>query len=656
MIGSNLEKIPVNENPKEFFSLIFLKDNVLYEFKGHNQEIIEIQEQTSEALARELVFNYVLKNNDRKEKKILYENDISIFTDQDDQEILDLNNDSEGCTSFFLFSILFIINFLMLFDGNFYEFSQTISDYLELDIQSNSMIDTISNFTDVYKYFNASITRKVFDNESTYKLEFDRLDPSIQSSTNNVSRISLSPNYYYPKTKNYFCGMLVNFKMSLNKNLSLTSNDTRPYQLKDNSLTYSGYQKNQSINTYLIFDYFNNENPLSGSSYSFFYKPTININQRKSRSNFMSYIINQNLYFFSYSIIFYNTQYNTAILYYRQFEYSPLGQIKSTKRILRFPPYDLHKNSTTIILTILYLLLFLYDSFLVIRTFSHQFLDMISTKTNTFQITELIDFIVLIFSMISIIMFFMILIMTQNFRINLTNKIDFLKMVNYSINADMYFNFIGMTIFMIFIRIVRYLYTIFPNFGIVFQTLSKAKHQLIAFISSMILVISGFIIASHVLFGSDTFIFNTIYKSIFSTYTLLLGANKYKDMKGDLGSTSSILPYYYIFFMFFFHVVLLNLFLSVILVNYNEVIENRKKLNEAFALLFQEQSENLKIRIMNFLLCRSPKENLTNLVVSPQKIKELDKENNEENKPRKEKKKYDFLTKLRINYQNLKIK
>ena len=157
MIGSNLEKIPVNENPKEFFSLIFLKDNVLYEFKGHNQEIIEIQEQTSEALARELIFNYVLKNNDRKEKKILYENDISIFTDQDDQEILDLNNDSEGCTSFFLFSILFIINFLMLFDGNFYEFSQTISDYLELDIQSNSMIDTISNFTDVYKYFKATL-------------------------------------------------------------------------------------------------------------------------------------------------------------------------------------------------------------------------------------------------------------------------------------------------------------------------------------------------------------------------------------------------------------------------------------------------------------------------------------------------------------------
>ena len=660
MIGSNLEKIPVNENPKEFFSLIFLKENVLYEFKGHNQEIIQIQEQTSEALAREVVFNYVLKNNDKKEKKILYENDISIFTDQEDQEILDLNNESEGYISFFLFSFLFIINFQMLFQANFYEFNQTISDYLELDSQSNSMIDTMATFDDVYNYFenntNTSVTKKVYDSESTYNLENQRLSPASHGNTDNVSEISMKSNNYYPLTKNYYCGMIVNFKISLNKNPNLSSNNTNSYHLKDDSLTYSGYQINQFTNTNLIFDYYDNENPLSGSSYSYFYKPTINQNQKSSRSKFISYIINQNLYFFSYSIIFYNPQYKIAILYYRQFESSPLGQIKSTKRILRFPPYNLYQDKTIIIVTILYLLLFIYDAFLVIRTFSHQFLDMISTKTNTFQIYELIDFIVLIFSMISIVMFIMILIMTQNFQITLTNKSDFLKMVKYSINADMYFSFIGMTIFLIFIRIVRYLYTIFPNFGIVFQTLNKARHQLIAFIASMIIVISGFIIASHVLLGSDTLNYNTIYKSIFSTYTLLLGANKYKDMIGNLGSTSSILPYYYIFFMLFFHVVMLNLFLSVILVNYNDVIENHQKFNEAFALLYQEQSDNLKIRIINFLFCRNPKENLTNHEFNNNKIKELDKENNEENKPRIEEKKYDFFTKLSINYQNLKIK
>ena len=202
----------------------------MYEFLGHNQKIIKIKENVNETNARDAILDHIVMNIENKNTDFKYENDITIFSEIEDEELADLNSNSESFCVIFTVFVLFVINFLIVNPSdNFFQFNQSISNFFESDPNGTDLLtDTnLRNFTNIKNYFNDTVLKRAYDYEgNTYNQEIKRFqnqgNPDDNNTTKNISQINLTVNNYYPLSNNYFCGILVNFKRANSKNLNFS--------------------------------------------------------------------------------------------------------------------------------------------------------------------------------------------------------------------------------------------------------------------------------------------------------------------------------------------------------------------------------------------------------------------------------------------------
>jgi hypothetical protein len=168
--GGHIENIPpIKKDKNSHFSLIFFKDSTLYEFTGHDMMLREIKKNVSKVSITRTIFDEILKTGDNNQ--ILYQNDITIFSEISEQVDQDVNLNSEGSMVIMIISIIFIVNFFNTNPENLlYKYSETTKQFFELDHISG--YDYVHNFDlidQAVDYFSDKIIPYLYNQNSYYR-------------------------------------------------------------------------------------------------------------------------------------------------------------------------------------------------------------------------------------------------------------------------------------------------------------------------------------------------------------------------------------------------------------------------------------------------------------------------------------------------------
>jgi len=426
------------------------------------------------------------------------------------------------------------------------------------------------------------------------------------NTTSSNMTINLKKTNYYPFNANYFCGMMAHFKRALFENRTNANGDK--IITKDTMISYNDAITNDDFSQYLIFDAVNKQD-FDGKSFYMFLKPNLSSKQINWFKDQINPIFDSKLYYFSYNFMIYNSQYQSVLLYRIEFFYNAYGEINYKKFTLGFQPLVSTNTDlfiSLLIINVLYFIGFCIMGFYITRTFVHNIIDWVKNGKNTFEWFTILDLVVISVSFASLVMFlkFYLFIDTQ-FPIAISNQDSYIYWLNYANMIKDYNRLTGTAILFQMLRLIRYLYTSFPHLGIVFQTISLAKNEMLSFILILVLVLIGFMMMGHMSFGFASNNYRYIQDSIIVVYLMCFGMFSFFDIF-NTNSYNPIAPYFILFFMFFFNILLINIFLVILRNNYSEAREKKAKFNESFKLMQQERNIILKNNFVNFLTCKKP--------------------------------------------------
>ena len=282
---------------------------------------------------------------------------------------------------------------------------------------------------------------------------------------------------------NVLSGVLISFKV-----LNGTLNDS--YFHRNGTFQFYEPSFNEISSAFSLFSYDNTTNPLIGSCFNLYLKPYLKSNKLNYFKDLIRDVKDDSLSLFSYTIMLYNANFGHAQIYSVIYENGLMNEIKVTKRNHSFNPFIIQNGKTAFLLytmNFFYIFGFIFVSFIVGRNFSHHIIDLIKLKKYFFEWVDWIDLIVICFSFTSQVMFYkLILFNFELFPIQIGNPYLFSQWVSHSQDILNYNRITGLAILFIMIRLIRILYTSFPNFGIVFETMAFASRQIFAFIIMLI--------------------------------------------------------------------------------------------------------------------------------------------------------------------------
>ena len=173
--------------------------------------------------------------------------------------------------------------------------------------------------------------------------------------------------------------------------------------IRDSSFKF--YQPNfqDKASPYSLFSYDTTTNPILGGSYNLYIKPFL----KKSKFNYFNDLIQgikeKDLNVFSYTLMLYNANIGYAIVYTESFELTLMSTVTVNRFTQIFDPFvsqNVKKMIFLCVINVIYLLGFIYIVFLIARNFSHHILELIKSKKYSFEWTDWIDLIVIVFSLL----------------------------------------------------------------------------------------------------------------------------------------------------------------------------------------------------------------------------------------------------------------
>jgi hypothetical protein len=168
--GGHIENIPpIKKDKNSHFSLIFFKDSTLYEFTGHDMMLREIKKNVSKVSITRTLMDEILQTGENNQ--IIYQNDITIFSEINEQADQDVNLNSEGSMVIIIISIIFIINFFHTNPENvLYKFTETTKQFFELDhISGYNYVHNFDYLDQAVDYFSDNIIPYLYYENSYYK-------------------------------------------------------------------------------------------------------------------------------------------------------------------------------------------------------------------------------------------------------------------------------------------------------------------------------------------------------------------------------------------------------------------------------------------------------------------------------------------------------
>ena len=130
---------------------------------------------------------------------------------------------------------------------------------------------------------------------------------------------------------------------------------------------------------------------------------------------------------------------------------------------------------------------------------------------------------------------------------------------------------------------LKSLTTKFPAFGVLFETISEARMDLLYFTIMSCAIALACTVICFCLFGPNVSFFKTQPDSAISLLQLVFGRNLYTYFK-DLDHTTAMI--FFLMFSILFYFVILNVYAAIVMRTYDNLRQKKQLLTEAMAEIF----------------------------------------------------------------------
>jgi len=605
IFGSSLNDLPeIQRN----YSLFFIKNNKLCEYVTATGEIIVSNKNINEADFREELHNYMVSLNENKNKKFSYLNNVTVFLecDKNQEEIYSASNNLGEIFMIVVITLLYLINYLITFPENqAYELNQSIYKYFALDKYGNNKLNKISDVDGIMNYIFDDLMENIYKDEFLTYITQNKMTHESESTDKKLldeyvdEELRIEPNNYYLQNKNYFSGLLITFDRTEFEPVSTPWGN----QIKrKSSLEYYRSNPVQDSNPYLSFGSYEDPYPFFELMYKSSFSKNINYIYKQQ----LNPAFDKKMSMLEAVLYVYNPDLNLVSILPIEFGINTYGVI--TKKVSF---YNINGNLSEkfiplLIINIIYVIFLLPFFFIVIKTFLGNLYELIKNRNYNFNWYDYLDLISLALNISSMILFYVVILFHgKTFPIAIPYKEEMLYWIQHAIKVKGFQRVTGFTMILMMIRLVRFLFSAYPQMGIVFLTISGANKEIMAFAVILTVSLVGIFSMAHSAFGWYTTDFYTLNNSAISTFFMFLGMVDYEAFI-NTESFNKIAPFFFIAFMIFFNLNLLNMFLCIIRNNYIEVKEKNEMKNLSNSMISSDDRRELFNNIYNLILFKNP--------------------------------------------------
>lgn len=120
----------------------------------------------------------------------------------------------------------------------------------------------------------------------------------------------------------------------------------------------------------------------------------------------------------------------------------------------------------------------------------------------------------------------------------------------------------------------------FPAFGVLFETISEARMDLLYFSVMSLAIALAFAVVAYSLFGPHSEVFSTMNGASLSLLKMAFGRDYFKDF--DESNSDISIPFFVIY-SFIFYFVILNVYAAIVMRTYDNLRQKKQLLTEAMA-------------------------------------------------------------------------
>ncbi len=616
----NINPLCSNQYDDGNYSLFFLKNETLWEWREYSGEIIRIGKNIKSEFVKEIIYDYIKNKN--IESEVFYEDDITCFS-----EITDKSQEEMGasCENFFcnlLITIIFITNFFINFQGQeSYNIRESmyplVSNYTFKDL--NTVYQSTRNLSEIGdKFINYWIRDFYYGsekNDTRRRLKITNITDDEKDNLYNLDEEFPTFNYtniqqtFYINDVNVLSGIIIKFndiktisKKTITGNIyedipfsTLDFDSINPEKVSENIFN-DNYENKIDINY----------NPDADEIYI---KPFYNdIRDVKEIENTLIKRFAKKINIFDTTFLFYNDELKLLYSFTIDIRLDSFGELMIKNFFYAMHPFI---NPETFVLSSIFslfvILALIYLGLRPLRNFINSLLDSINSKSNQIKIGVLIEIIISLIIILSQVYFFLAFYLPkEKFSLKTRNKEDMVFWVQELELVSIYETVIGICIFFIIIRLLNILVDAIPSFGMVFQTLNVAKYEIFTFFLVLCLILVGIGCLAYSSFGYYSEDYKGVIWSFFHVYLMFIGIINFNKIMADrqTGDNSDFI--FIIVVMLFFNLILINLFFSIILNNYKIVKEKYEVMNKVYSIMLQSKLKDFSSKIIDLLLLRHP--------------------------------------------------
>jgi hypothetical protein len=601
--------IPSDENAT--YSIFMIKDNNLVEYRSTEEPPLVAVKNVDLSNVRDRLLEYLLSND--TQGNIKYLSDITMFNELADNSEQEVTSSSQSFIGVLILTVIFAVNFLIVMPQNtYYDLNMMYGEFIST-VDGESLIGSVNSVKDI-EGFVAVLMERLYDpytNQYNYTLtsnEANKVNNSQILDDSNSTTFTFKPIHdnYYIMNANIYGGLNINFRYAIFQPYNTAENKTFSSRVSD--YFYYGPVPNEKSEVILSYEK-SNFNPLYPNTYNLFFKPTANENHISWYRQQAEDIFTKDLSEFDITLIFYNTDVQACSVYSIKMEIDSFNKVKITKYFHGFQPFIKNVSSKFILLLVVNIVYFVLAGsmmFNIIRVFAHAFIEFVKTRNYTLEWYDWVDLTVLLITITSEIIFLVLIFFRgKDFPVVVTTSDEFAYWLNLSLQIKQWQIITGISLMLTMIRLVRFLSTQFPTFGIVFEAVNNASSEFLAALVIVFLMILGIVTMFHSSFGWYSSTFKTVEESFITVYLMFIGIFDFNDIVSP-NSYFSLAPYFFVAFMIVFNLILINIFLCVIRNNYWDIKEKREMFNRAYSLMIKDGTKEIKSKVVNLVTFEHP--------------------------------------------------
>lgn len=181
------------------------------------------------------------------------------------------------------------------------------------------------------------------------------------------------------------------------------------------------------------------------------------------------------------------------------------------------------------------------------------------------------------------------------------NEASFMQVQALAQATDGYKRFAGLIAFVLMAKMLKALTSKFPAFGVLFETISAARMDLLYFtIMSCALALACTVIC-FCLFGPNVSFFRTQPEAAVSLLQMVFGRNVYDHFKDAYPDSALV---FFMLFSILFYFVILNVYAAIVMRTYDNLRQRKQLLTEAMADIFAKQAEEHTNTFWAIIFCK----------------------------------------------------